>query len=258
MSKNPWSRRRFVTTLSSVVAGGVTLGCMGSPSGLRTGTGPSRLTARPGTPSQSITPGTHPLNLGSTRDGLLHVPATYDPAKQAPFAILLHGAGHAGNEWQAGFSNLDSLGIVSIAPDSRGATWDIVYGRFGPDVEFIDAAMKFAFDRCNVDPKRLALAGFSDGASYALSLGLGNGDFLTHVMAFSPGFASPSETIGKPPVYVTHGRGDNILPIDKCSRPIVRSLRSQGYDVHFDEFDGGHSLPPEIGTRVFGWFANGS
>ncbi len=30
--------------------------------------------------------------------------------------------------------------------------------------------------------------GFSDGASYALSLGVPNGDLFTHIVAFSPGF----------------------------------------------------------------------
>jgi predicted esterase len=35
----------------------------------------------------------------------------------------------------------------------------------------------------------LAVSGFSDGASYALSIGPANGDLFTHVMAFSPGFA---------------------------------------------------------------------
>jgi len=34
--------------------------------------------------------------------------------------------------------------------------------------------------------------GFSDGASYALSVGITNGDLFTHVIAFSPGFVAPA------------------------------------------------------------------
>ena len=36
------------------------------------------------------------------------------------------------------------------------------------DVWFIDAALAWTFERCFVDAVRIALAGFSDGASYAL------------------------------------------------------------------------------------------
>jgi len=84
---------------------------------------------------------------------------------------------------------------------------------------------------CNVDPKHLALGGFSDGASYALSLGMTNGDLFTALMAFSPGFSRPAANRGKPRIFVAHGRQDQILAIDATSRPIVRSLKKDGYDV---------------------------
>jgi phospholipase/carboxylesterase len=91
-------------------------------------------------------------------------------------------------------------------------------GGYGPDVEFIDQALKQMFDRLPVDARRLAVTGFSEGASYVLSVGLPNGDLVTHVIAFSPGFASPAAYRGKPPVFVSHGTRDEVLPIDRCSR----------------------------------------
>jgi phospholipase/carboxylesterase len=82
-------------------------------------------------------------------------------------------------------------------------------GGYGPDVEFIDQALKQMFDRLPVDARRLAVTGFSEGASYVLSVGLPNGDLFTHVIAFSPGFASPAAYRGKPPVFVSHGTHDH-------------------------------------------------
>jgi predicted esterase len=41
-----------------------------------------------------------------------------------------------------------------------------------PDVALIDQALSEIFNRYMVDASRLALGGFSDGASYALALGL--------------------------------------------------------------------------------------
>jgi len=60
----------------------------------------------------------------------------------------------------------DAAGLVVLAPPSRRETWDVLLGDFGPVVEFIDTALATAFDRCAVDPERVAIGGFSDGARY--------------------------------------------------------------------------------------------
>ena len=106
-----------------------------------------------------------------------------------------------------------------------------------------------------VDPARLAVGGFSDGATYALSLGLINGDLFRRVVAFSPGFIVEGETHGKPRFFVSHGTSDDILPIDRCSRRMVPELRQRGYDVTFREFDGGHEMPPAIASEGMAWLA---
>lgn len=86
---------------------------------------------------------------------------------------------------------------IVLFPDSRGRSWDMITGRrFGPDVEFLDAALAAVFSTCVVDTSRLCLAGFSDGATYALSLGLANGDLFTHLAAFSPGYVDPPTQVG--------------------------------------------------------------
>ena len=130
--------------------------------------------------------------------------------------------------------------------DSRGQTWDGIRGGFGPDVEFLDRALTRVFDLVAVDPARLALGGFSDGATYGLSLGLINGDVFRAIVAFSPGFLVDDEPHGQPRVFISHGTRDDILLIDRCSRVIVPDLKKRGYDVTFREFDGGHQMPPAI------------
>src|ERR687890_28697 len=96
---------------------------------------------------------------------------------------------------------------------------------------------------------------FSDGASYALSLGINNGDLFTDVLAFSPGFMAPSMSVGTPRFFVSHGRRDRVLPIERCSRRIVPQLERAGYEVTYREFDGGHTVPPEITLEAAGRFA---
>lgn len=214
-----------------------------------------RLAARPRTPREPPTPGRHALGLATGRDGWLHVPAGYVQERPAPLLVLFHGAGQDSSEWEGAQPLADQLGLVLVVPESRGTTWDVVRGGFGEDVAFIDAALERAFARCNIDPSRLGLGGFSDGASYALSLGLTNGDVVTHVLAFSPGFMSPGDARGRPRIRVTHGTGDRVLPIDSTSRRLVPRLKAAGYDVEYEEFDGGHAVPREVGVRGLRWFA---
>jgi phospholipase/carboxylesterase len=140
--------------------------------------------------------------------------------------------------------------------DSRASTWDAVLGGFGPDAAFIDAALARVFTRYAVDPARIAVEGFSDGASYAIGLGLTNGDLFTHAIAFSPGSLPLLERNGAPAVFVSHGTADQILPIDRCSRRIVPELERRKYPVSYVEFAGDHRVPPEIAARAVRWLLN--
>ena len=171
---------------------------------------------------------------------------------------MLHGGGNEAISGIFGaFDLADELGIVLLAPDSRGRTWDVLEGGYGPDVEFIARALERASDRLALDTQRMAIAGFSDGASYALSRGLTDGDLFTRVIAFSPGSMAPVQRKGKPSIFVSHGTRDRVLPIERCSRRIVPQLEREGYEVHYREFDGTHTIPPSVAREALEWFTSG-
>ena len=141
---------------------------------------------------------------------------------------------------------VDEAGIAVLSPDSRDGTWDGIRDGFGPDVAYLDRALERVFETVSIDPARVAVGGFSDGATYALSLGLINGDLFKYIVAFSPGFIVNGTPRSKPQIFISHGTSDQILPIDQCSRVIVPMLRQRGYPVTFREFSGRHEVPPEI------------
>ena len=214
----------------------------------------TRLQARPATPTVAAETGAHALGLDPGRDGALFVPKNLNPAAPAPLIVLLHGAGQSSDLFRFAYPIAEELGVVVLALDSRDATWDGIRGSFGADVTFLDRALRHVFERVTVDPKRVALGGFSDGASYALSLGLINGDLFTHLVAFSPGFiTAPAPRLGKPVIFISHGTQDRVLNIDRASRLLVPALKGDGYDVTYREFDGPHFVPEPIAREALAW-----
>ena len=246
------TRRRFAITSGGALAA-LAFGeaCM-----VMSGTaGDARLSARPGKGvTTSLTSG--PLGLGGgDRDGVIQMPSA--PASgPMPLLVFLHGATQSG----AGMLRrigpaADKAGVAVLAPDSRGTTWDAIRDGFGVDVSYLNRALEHVFHRLAVDPNRVAIGGFSDGASYALSLGLANGDLFPRVAAFSPGFVISAEPHGRARFFVSHGTADQILPIDQCSRVIVPRLTSLGYPVTYREFEGRHEMPPAIAEEGLQWLA---
>lgn len=262
MTRTPWwelrlTRRAALARMAAGAAGGAlgfAAACDGQePTGV---SGDGRLRVRHRAPENSVSPGLRELALAPGRDGLLYVPAGYRSDQPAPLALLLHGAGAEATEMiDAHRQRADEVGLLLLAPDTRGITWDVIRGWYGPDVAFIDAALDHTFGRCNVDPSRLSVMGFSDGGTYALALGRINGDLFGRIVAYSPGFLAPATPTGKPLVFITHGMRDQILPINETSRRIVPALRDAGYQVDYHEFDGGHSVTRELLNAATAWAA---
>lgn len=246
------SRRDFVVTSVGVAFAPTLMSCIGSPTE-STGGSP-RLSSRPGNPTVTPTPGLSELGIGGSRDGLLYVPDGYSDVP-VPLFVALHGAGGDADNWTSYPDRAETLGMVFLAIDSRDGTWDLMRSGFGPDVEFLDRALRHTFDRVRVDRAQIALGGFSDGASYALSLGVSNGDLFSNLIAYSPGFMSTSDPIvGKPAVYVSHGSNDNVLPRATTSDQIVPALENDGYEVTYEQFAGGHEVPAPISDSALEWF----
>ena len=234
------TRRVFLASLLT--------GCSRAQSGVRLHARPSANAAG------NVKPGVAPLNLRRERDALLYVPANApDPA---PLVLYLHGA--TGNE-QQGIRRLsplaDEFGFLLLSPASEEGTWDAIRSGYGPDVRLIDQALTKVFAQRRIDPGKIAVCGFSDGASYALGLGLSNAELFPALMAFSPGFIpSGTQKSGSPRIFISHGTKDQILPIDQCSRRLVPELKQAGLTVKFEEFDGPHAVPPEIARQAMAWF----
>jgi len=228
----PVTRRSFLLALSALGVAGI----------------PARAAAEgPG-------PGQYPLGIEHERDGLLYLPKGYKPEVPAPLLVMFHGAGGTAQSTTYAFPLADEHGVIILAPDSRDQrTWDLVLGSYGPDADFLAIALGQTMRRCAVDRSRLSVGGHSDGASYALSFGIGAGDLFGRILAFSPGVMNPIDARGKPRIFISHGVSDNVMPIDDTSRKFVPRLKRLGYDVTYREYDGKHPVPIEVVKEGFDW-----
>lgn len=172
----------------------------------------------------------------------VYVPKSYDPAKPAPMALLLHGSGDRGHTMIHAFEELAEERGVTRVPD------------WGPDVDRIDSALALAFQTYTIDPVRIALIGFSDGAGYGLSLGANNADLFKTVVAFAPGLLMKVNGTGRGRVMLVHGERDDVLPLKPTRDIFAPVLKDLGFDVELRTFNSGHVMPEDKRAEAFAWW----
>ena len=97
--------------------------------------------------------------------------------------------------------------------------------------------------RAEIDRFRIVPLGFSDGASYALSLALANPRLFRSVVAIAPGYVvPPARRDLTQSLFIAHGRQDKVLPFDDARQAVVVPLEQAGYDIRFRPFEGGHHI----------------
>jgi phospholipase/carboxylesterase len=195
----------------------------------------------------------HELKIDNVRDGVLYVPKGYKAGTAVALVLWLHGAGGSGQVSDSLGALADEFGFLVLAPDSREWTWGSILGRWDADLDFIQKAMRLITSEYTVDRQRIFVGGFSDGASFSLSLGISYGDTFHKIYAGAPGVMQPIAANGKPPIFISHGTEDQTMPIDVTSRTFVPRLKKLGYDVTYREYQGRHQLPPSILREAIEW-----
>ncbi len=205
---------------------------------------------------QLCSPGEHALTLSNGQPARMRVTPGSGPRA---LVVVLHGAGGTpAGALDAFRGGWDEPGLVLIAPASKGQTWSILRSEQDLDLESVNLALAEAYERCTIDRRRIAVGGFSDGATYALTLGVSNGDLFPAVIALSPGRDRRGRAARRPALLRLARHPRPVLPIARAGDAVVKKLRERDYPVTYRRFRGGHEASPETSAAAVRWFLDGS
>jgi predicted esterase len=147
-----------------------------------------------------------------------------------------------------------------LVPRSIAPTWDLIAGGGRSDLDFLEFSYDLIYRRYPIDRERQALVGYSDGASYGLSIGMSNPRIFRAVMAWAAGFVAYDDTFvtdgdPKPDIYLEYGTQDEIFPFEQVALPMRASLEGAGYTVSFHVDEGGRHWPSgHFQREALDWF----
>jgi len=151
------------------------------------------------------------------------VPDGYQPATPYPLVVVLHGGGGnaAGARAQSDLEKVAAGRAVFAYPDAINGTWDLDSpASSNADVALFDAVLLHAHNSLCVDPKRVFVTGFSNGAYMANQLGCRRGERIRGIVTHAGG--GPYETKG------TYDAEGNLV----CAGKAVAALVVHGQSDH--------------------------
>ncbi|TPW17810.1 MAG: phospholipase/carboxylesterase, partial [bacterium] len=111
-----------------------------------------------------------------------------------------------------------------------------------------------------IDPARIALLGFSQGAYTAYFIALRNTDRFRAMVALGGGRLKPEfvedrlVNARRIPFLLLHGREDSSVPLERTE--LMRGeLASRGFPVDLQAFSAGHEMTAEMLGAASGWLA---
>jgi len=159
----------------------------------------------------------------------VHVPPQYDPQKPTPLVIVLHGGGRkALGAVRISEMNLkaDEKGFIALYPNGTGKlmssllTWNsgnccgYAMRHDIDDVAFMRQLLKELPKEYSIDPNRIYIAGFSNGAMMAYKLAHELSGYIAAIAPVAGSMQYEPETAPVAPVSIIafHGTADEYTP----------------------------------------------
>jgi polyhydroxybutyrate depolymerase len=161
----------------------------------------------------------------STRKYILHLPKDYDPRKEVPLVIVLHGGGGNGRNVEdvSHFSEKsDKEGFIVVYPygshrwlGEKLLTWNsgnccgYALGKNTNDVEYIKQLILFIKNQYLIQENKVFVTGMSNGGMMSYKLGCELSDHISGIAPVAGAMNLPHCQPKKPlSVFIIHGKKD--------------------------------------------------
>ncbi len=205
---------------------------------------------------------------------LIVEPDDYDPDREYPLIILLHGYGSNMADLAGltpAISRTEYLYVCPNAPTAfdlgmgqTGYAWANIYGdSYAQEaLDSEDKLLDFLEEveaRFRVRKDQFILGGFSQGGMMTYQIGLPRPEKFAGLFALSAMVKEPEIFYPRlperreQPVFVAHGTSDMIATI-QAGRGSIDLLREWGYSPEYQEYDGmAHEIRQEVIDDLVGW-----
>lgn len=183
------------------------------------------------------------------------VPPDYDPDREWPLIVFLHGLGERGEDGlgqtrvgigPAILKNPERFPCLVLLPqcpsDRLWSSLDASWASGIPGAaDVVEASLQHVLEEYSVDPERIALTGLSMGGFGTFLYGADHVDrYRALVPICGGGDVSDAASLAKRPIWVIHG-GSDTLVLPELSREMVAAIQKEGGDVRYTEYEGvGH------------------
>lgn len=138
---------------------------------------------------------------------------------------------------------------IPLAELEAGASIDLTE-RIPPGMKKSREAARQFLEKLNVDPSRLVVGGFSQGAMLATDLVLHADRKPAGLVLLSGTLVNAAEwdvlaAKGAMPFFQAHGAYDQVLAYAHAQK-LEQLLKKHGWTGHLQRFEGGHEIPPEV------------
>ncbi|MFM2386397.1 MAG: hypothetical protein RL660_1154 [Bacteroidota bacterium] len=197
-----------------------------------------------------------------------------DSSKKAPLLVLLHGHGSNENDLFSLSSQIpENWIVVSVRAPYRlsegSYRWydvKMVNDKIAINIAEEEASRKQLMQLIDeltqmykIENKQIIVAGFSQGANMAQSLGLGDPNLVSGFAVFSGRFVeefipyiSKSNALRNSKAFISHGTGDNMLPKSYADENRTK-LKELGIQISYCEDTSGHSISSKQWSEFSKW-----
>ena len=215
-----------------------------------------------------------PDDVASGKSSLIHcvyIPKEATQAKPVPMVVMVHGWG--GDEsamWI--FKQTLPFGVAAITPrgpvalNGQGFVW-FEEPKLGSRPESLEGAVNILEGFLAslpglypVDPTRLVLIGFSQGAFLCNAFTVAHPSSVLGVASLAGAMPSVPEDVGHSsllgglPVFVAHGIRDETIPV-RAAQQTRDAYISLGADVTYGEYSVAHKMNTQAMKDLKGWLA---